>query len=650
MTEHNMTASPSRGFSLHRAVAFACPAIVFLASLTLYVRTMPPGIAVVGYAADTLKFQYIGKILGTPHFGYPTYMFLNILFSRLPFFNLAYRLNLLSALLASATLVVLYFIILFLIRNRIIAFVCALLFGVTYTFWENSIIAEVYSLNTLFMCGVLLLMLEWSETKRPLFFYLGCLVYAVSFGNHLIQITLLPALVYWTFAVDRSVLLKRKTYLLIALFILLGMSQYEYVLWRSYQLPPQEKVFQYWPYVEDFGRTHMEVYATSIPQLFDEVSGGGWRSRLAQYSAGEVVRQRFPFLRDLFLLQFSPAGMILGLSGIGLAFVRDRRRAVFLLLILAAHLGFVATWGIPGVDVHVIPSYLVLTIFIAHNDNLFTLPWFSRHLRVRRLGRACLAVALVGLLAFLTTSRYHKVDQSENVWLDKLTDNVLSEIPDDSFVFTNHVYATAFWYKLYGEDARPGARIKFYPIWRVYPEDLEYALKHYRNVFYFMDEFYWPMIERNGIDFEIVTFRQCGLREYLSSREPGEILATYADMDGGFSAQGGELLGMPNAAPDVFALAGVVEASGKVRVLASAQGPLVLRKGEEREGVKMPSDIVVAPGEDVYVDGRACSRFMKRDNLVLLDAATGNVKAAVYVDWKRSASVEPAHFLRVKRR
>jgi hypothetical protein len=300
--------------------------------------------------------------------------------------------------------------------------------------------------------------------------------------------------------------------------------------------------------------------------------------------------------------------------------------------------------------VHVIPSYVVLAIFIAHNDSLFMLPWFSRHPRAGRLGRACLAVVLVGLLAFLTVSRYRKIDQSGNVWLDNMTDTVLSEIPDDSFVFTNHVYATAFWYKLYGEEARPGARIRFYPIWRVYPEDLDYALRHYRNVFYFMDEFYWPMIERNGIDFEIETFRQCDLREYLRSRQPGEIVATYAEMDSGFSAQSGGVLVTPGPMPNSFALVGVVEAGGKVRVLASAEGPIALKKGKEFEKVKIPSDILVAPGEDVYVDGLACSRYMKLDNLVLLDAATGRVNAAIYVDWKRSAAVEPAHFLRVKKR
>ncbi|UCD58372.1 MAG: DUF2723 domain-containing protein, partial [Candidatus Hydrogenedentota bacterium] len=577
---------------------------------------------------------------------------------------LAYRLNLLSALLASCTLVLLYFIILFLVNSRPIAIACALIFGVTYTFWENSIIAAVYSLNALFMCGVLLLMLQWSKGKRPLFFYLGCLVYALSFGNHLIGITMLPALAYWTFAVDHRVLLKKKTYFLLTLFVLLGIAQYGYVLLRSYQHTPQKKVFQYWPYTEDFGRTHMEVSERSILGVLDKATGGGygrsrqiemrWKSRLGESPAAEAVRGRFTFLRDLTLRNFAPVGALLALTGIGLAFVRERKRAIFLLLIILSHLAFILTWGIPVNDVQVIPGYLMLAIFIAHNANLFVVPPLPRHPNACRAGRACLTVLLVGLTLFLAASRYRKIDQSDNVWLANMTDTVLSQIPDDSLVFTNHLYAVALWYKLYGEQARPGARITVHPIWKVYREDLDYGLRHYRHVFYFLDEPYWPILERMGIPFETHTFSESDLREYLSARPPGdyashEILAVFANINGRASARNiADALKIPMPGPGRLALAGIVEAGGNVRIFAAPRGSLSLAKGAEFGNTKLPTDIVVVPGEAIYVSGRSCSRHMKANNLVLIDALTGGVNDMVYVDWRRSAEVEPVHFLLVK--
>ncbi|MBI4831801.1 MAG: DUF2723 domain-containing protein [Candidatus Lindowbacteria bacterium] len=670
-----------------KGVSFFYPVFIFLISLTIYVRTMPPGIAAVGYSADTLKFQYIGKVLGTPHFGYPTYMFLNILVSRIPLFNLAYRLNLVSAILASATLVALYFIILSLSGKRLVAFACALLFGVTYTFWENSIIAEVYSLNTLFMCAVLLLMLQWrtsverrtansvgvssfaqdvpkqadntvrinSHLQQPdtstslsdrldgadFHYYLACLVYALSFGNHLIGITMLPALVYWTFAVDCKILLKRKTWLLIAVFVFLGISQYGYVLLRSYQNPPGEKVFQYWPYSEDFGKTHLETNARSIPDLFDKVSGDRWKNRLVEHPAVKSVSgERLTFLRNLFVLQFSPVGAALGLTGIGFAFVRERKRALFFLLMLLSHLAFLTMWamaGVYGVDVHAIPSYLALTIFIAHNDNLFGPSWFSRHGGVQRAGRICLAVLVIGLAVFLAVSRYHKIDQSKNVWLADMLDAVAPKIPDDSIIFTNHVYATAFWYKLYGENARPGSHITAHPIWTIYHEDLEYAMKHYRNVYYMVDEPYWPILKDMGVNFEVENYSARGLRDYLSGFKPGEIVAAYAVAGDGDAEQDGG-----------FSVLGLVGERGSMRVLRMSLGPLSLRRHTEIEGIKLPADISVTLGGDIYIDKTNCARYRKPVNLVTLDPVSGKVSGMVYVDWKRGETVDPVYLLRVK--
>ena len=645
-------------FFLRRVVAFASPAVVFLVSLGLYIRTMPPCIAVVGYAADALKFQYVGKVLGTPHFGYPTYMFLNILVSRLPFFNLAYRLNLLSALFASCTLVVLYFIIFLLVDRRSIALACTLMFGFTYTYWENSIIAGVYSLNTLFMCSALLLMLNWSKNKRPLLFYLGCFLYAISFGNHLITITLLPGLAYWIYVTDHKILFRKKTYVFIILFMLLGMAQYGYVMLRSYQQPPQEGVFQDWPHTEDFGKTHIETYARSIPEVFDKATGGSeggrshtggmrWKARLGQDPNDPILQNKFGFFRKLLVRQFTPAGVVFALTGIALAFVREQKRALFLLSIIVAHLSFVMTWGIPVNDVHAVPTYLILSIFMAHNNNLFELPVFRRRPNISRMGRACLAGIFVGLTIFLAASRYRDIDKSDNVWLDAMTDTVLSQLPHDSIIFTNHIYATAFWYKLYGENVRPGARITVYPIWRVSYEDLDYAATHYRQVYYFLDSQHWPILHDMGIHFETQNFSRGTLGEYISKRKPGEILAMY--MDNRFPAEDvANSSDISLAHLEMLALIGTVEAGGNVRVLAKAQGALLTPKGVVLQGMKMPTKILIIPGENIYVGGVGSSRHMKAYNLVVVNAADGSVNAKAYVDWKHSAIIDPVRFLLVR--
>src|SRR5438105_10916305 len=68
----------------------------------------------------------------------------------------------------------------------------ALLFAVSYTFWSQSIIAEVYALHILFVALTLLLLLRWSA--RPTMGRLAMFfaAYALGFGNHLSMVLLLP--------------------------------------------------------------------------------------------------------------------------------------------------------------------------------------------------------------------------------------------------------------------------------------------------------------------------------------------------------------------------------------------------------------------------------------------------------------------------
>ena len=189
-------------------------------SFAAYLRTLLPG---TGYTGDTAVFQFAGKVLGITHPpGFPTYMLLNHLFSKLPIRSLAYRINLMSALFGSLTVVLLYLIILGLTRDRLIAFICSLIFAFSRTFWSQSVVAEVYTLNAFFVASVIMSLITWVEKREIKYFYLACLTYAISFGNHLMMIALLPAFIYLIVATDYRVLLNLKNLLVTGLTQLNG--------------------------------------------------------------------------------------------------------------------------------------------------------------------------------------------------------------------------------------------------------------------------------------------------------------------------------------------------------------------------------------------------------------------------------------------
>src|SRR3954447_9607546 len=84
-------------------------------AFAVYLRTLFPGL---GGGGDSAKFQYVGSVLGTPHPpGYPLYVLVSFLFSRLPAGSLAWRMNVMSAFFA-ALAAGLCFLILYRLRCR----------------------------------------------------------------------------------------------------------------------------------------------------------------------------------------------------------------------------------------------------------------------------------------------------------------------------------------------------------------------------------------------------------------------------------------------------------------------------------------------------------------------------------------------------
>ncbi|RLC93667.1 MAG: hypothetical protein DRI77_11675, partial [Chloroflexi bacterium] len=73
------------------------PTLLGLTTLALYLRTLLPSVG----QADTFEFQVIVPRLGVAHpTGYPLYVLLGKLFTLLPLGNVAWRVNLASAVCA----------------------------------------------------------------------------------------------------------------------------------------------------------------------------------------------------------------------------------------------------------------------------------------------------------------------------------------------------------------------------------------------------------------------------------------------------------------------------------------------------------------------------------------------------------------------
>jgi hypothetical protein len=134
--------------------------VVGILALAAYVRTLAPDVLY----GDSAEFQTLAYTLGTTHStGYPVYLLLARAVGSLPLLSPAWRINLFSALCAAATLGGLYLLTRFLTPSRIGAALGSVALGLTYTFWSQAIIAEVYAPASAFLVGILTLLAYWQR-------------------------------------------------------------------------------------------------------------------------------------------------------------------------------------------------------------------------------------------------------------------------------------------------------------------------------------------------------------------------------------------------------------------------------------------------------------------------------------------------------
>ncbi len=139
-----------------RAAAFG----VFTLTLALYVSRLCPTLAVIG---DSPEIVTAAAGLGVPHApGYPLSVLLGHIFSWLPIGNIAWRVNLMSAVLHSACAVCVFLTARTLTGSVIAALSSTVLLVLARSFFMASLYAEVFPLNDcLFSLALLLAIRIW---------------------------------------------------------------------------------------------------------------------------------------------------------------------------------------------------------------------------------------------------------------------------------------------------------------------------------------------------------------------------------------------------------------------------------------------------------------------------------------------------------
>jgi 4-amino-4-deoxy-L-arabinose transferase-like glycosyltransferase len=154
---------------------------LFFVSLVLYLRTLAPSLLF----GDSAEFQTIAYTLGMGHpTGYPVYILLAKLFTFLPFGDVAYRVNLLSAVAAALTVSLVYLILRKLGTWQISAVLSVFFLIFSELFWKHASIAEIYTVSAVCLALIFYCVLTWKESGNSRWLFTAGLFGGLSLGIH----------------------------------------------------------------------------------------------------------------------------------------------------------------------------------------------------------------------------------------------------------------------------------------------------------------------------------------------------------------------------------------------------------------------------------------------------------------------------------
>ncbi len=398
--------------------------IVAAALFALYALSSPSTVGLEDDALFILSSYYLG-IEHPP--GFPLFTLIGHLFSLLPFGSVAYRVHLASALFGALTGAAAWLCARALIDGRLPAYLAAFGLGFSPVFWSQSIIAEVYTLNTFFFLVLVYLGLRAcppspdtsAVPQDPGVLSWMAFIFGLSLSNHWpLMLLVAPAfaILLWPM---RQELLKRAPLLL--WLVVLGLLPYAWMVFRSWMpLPisfygPLESLREIWFFLSRSG--YAEI---------DQSASADWLDRIKflQFFGGQLF------------VQFAVLGALVAAAGFAVQWrILGHRVAAFLtaaFLMPSAMLLLLLGFDYSAITKHVfhvypLPSYAICALWLG-----LGFAWLANRYALRP-AHAVAAGAAVLALIFGVGVRTNVFTDHE--WGARYAQTLLSTLPQNAVVF-----------------------------------------------------------------------------------------------------------------------------------------------------------------------------------------------------------------------
>jgi tetratricopeptide (TPR) repeat protein len=387
---------------------------VAAALFVLYAATTPRTVSLEDDSLFVLSSYYLG-IEHPP--GYPIFTLVGHLFTWLPFGSVAYRVHLASAFFGALTGAAAWLCARSLVAGRLPAYLAALALGVSPVFWSQSIIAEVYTLNTLFFLVLVYLGLRAEHDQRVLPWM--ALIFGLSLSNHYpLMLLAAPAFAVLLWPL-REELVRRIGLLLV--LVIVGLLPYAWLIQRSWRALP----------ISFYGELD------TLTEVWYFLSRSGYAGVDYSPTAGLLDKVRYlTFVGSELFVQFAVVGTVVAAVGFAVQWrALGRRTGAFLTVaflmpsaVLVLLLGFdYDVFRKHIFHVYPLPAYAVAALWLALGFAALVERYALRRAQALAAGAALLAlVAGVGASTNL---------RANHEWAARYAQTVLRLLPQNAVVF-----------------------------------------------------------------------------------------------------------------------------------------------------------------------------------------------------------------------
>ncbi len=435
-------------------------------SLALYARTLAPSVL----TGDSAEFQVLAHEVGIAHTpGYPVYMLLAKLFTLLPLGDIAYRVNLFSAVSAAVAVAGVYLATQLLARDRLAAVFAALALAIGFTFWSQAIIAEVYTPGAALVALIWFGLLAWYRTGKRWPLFLAGVCGGLGLGVHSTVALFAPAVLLflwlnrrrwpscWAPAIMGAV---AGTALYVLAFVVVELNAPPANIFNAAYAPARSS----W-------NLSPEDLNNPIQRMIFIGTATQWRS--AMFTRWNRLPGRvLEYIGDL-PRNFATLTLALTLAGLIMLFWRERSLGWLFLTALLMHWLFTFSYQIGDIYVFYIPGFVLLAMLAGYAAARIA-GWLAQRIpsaaQPVRIGTLLVIMALgiwpllaphwpavrAGKVPFVGAQDYLIEDETATTY--HLAQRVVEQLPANAIVFVDWNELYTYYYVAHIEQGRRDLR------------------------------------------------------------------------------------------------------------------------------------------------------------------------------------------------